>query len=71
MRRLLIKLGAWLLSWSIPRCVWEDARLECAKVADLDRSGEGKRHAVYAVLIKKYPKSGRRNLALVIELILQ
>ncbi|KKL55797.1 hypothetical protein LCGC14_2251780, partial [marine sediment metagenome] len=53
------------------RCVWEDARRECAKVADLDRSGEGKRHVVYAVLIKKYPKTRRRNLALVIELILQ
>ncbi|KKK83310.1 hypothetical protein LCGC14_2794660, partial [marine sediment metagenome] len=55
MRRLLIKLGAWLLSWSIPKAVREDAIRECDKVSSVDSSGEQKRHTVYALLIKKHP----------------
>ena len=80
---LLVSLGLWIASlggWTPPEC--SRAHLDvpadlAARIGDLAAlqevpglSGEAKRHQVYARLIKDFPETPRKSLALAIEVVL-
>jgi hypothetical protein len=77
---LLVTLDGWLL-WldpppvrpaPAPDPIRELARtLIAAQAAYADRSGEAKRHQVYAALIKAFPTAKHRDLGLLIEHVVQ
>jgi hypothetical protein len=75
MRAWLIRLLKAVLAWLEPPV--DDtpllARVKVLVVAaeKLAASGEYKRHAVYARLLKEFPDSRKRDLALAIERVLQ
>jgi hypothetical protein len=68
---LLRRIATWLTP-AYPDKLWERA-VELTNAADsfIDASGEYKRAKVYAQLIKDFPTMRRRDIALLIEVIMQ
>ena len=77
MTALLIRWTLALLHWLAPEAryliVGNDDLLKLARLLTQaqesfpDRSGEAKRHQVYAALIKSFPNRSKREIALAIE----
>ena len=76
--RWLCRLAQWIdtmpttsgSTWTTTALL-DRARLLTDKAEQLDASGEYKRHSVYAALIKAFPDTRKRDLALAIEQVLQ
>ena len=76
-KRLLYKFGAWLVRKSggavfpVPSAALYASRRAANLIEWNDKknlSGEGKRHQVYAQLLKDYPGVSKRDIAMAIEL---
>lgn len=86
MKRWLITLGLWLArlgGWHTPTCplphlpplsydlLKRAGTLITEQEQFADRSGEAKRHQVYARLLKEYPNRSKGDLAFAIEAVLR